>query len=88
VISSFEAAEFDTMFAAYTKLMRLFSANPWPGASARWLKSAMRSLGYRGHHLRPPHLPLTASEHAVVEDALRRLGIADGEGVDARDSAD
>jgi 4-hydroxy-tetrahydrodipicolinate synthase len=79
VISHFEAAEFEAMFAAYTKLMRLFSANPWPGASARWLKSAMRSLGYRGHHLRAPHLPLTDSDHAVVEDALRRLAIAEGE---------
>lgn len=79
IISNFEAGEYEATFASYTSLMRLFSANPWPGASVRWIKSAMRTLGYEGYALRLPQLPLSEADHAIVEEIIGRLGIAEVE---------
>lgn len=75
VIDLYVAGDFPAAFAAYTQVMRLYSGNPWPWASVRWVKAAMELLGYDGYHLRPPHDRLEAHQLAAVERTLARLRI-------------
>ncbi len=73
LIECFNAGDLAGMHAAYRELMRVFSANQWPGGSIRFNKAAMRVLGLPGWHLRPPYLPLPDEELTRVRTNLQEL---------------
>ncbi len=75
VIEHYRAGRLAETFAAYSKVIRLFSMNVWPGGSMRWLKAAMKVLGRPGWHLRPPWLPLDQAAHARIAVQLEALGV-------------
>jgi 4-hydroxy-tetrahydrodipicolinate synthase len=81
VINSFDAGDLAGASAAYGKLIRLFSANTWPGGSMRWLKASMRVLGLPGWTLRGPWKPLDDSLLPLVVERLARLDFAEAEGL-------
>lgn len=61
--------------SAYRDVIALFAANRWQGGSMRYLKAIMRVVGWSGHHLRPPFLPLGDDEVEAVAAQLADLGI-------------
>jgi len=75
VIEHYRAGNLAETFAAYSKIIRLFSMNVWPGGSMRWLKAAMKVLGLPGWHLRPPWLALDDDAHARIAVQLEALGV-------------
>jgi 4-hydroxy-tetrahydrodipicolinate synthase len=75
VIRAHERDDHRAALDAYATVMRFFSLNRFPGGSMRFLKSAMRTLGLPGHHLRDPFKELTPDEHARVAADLERLDV-------------
>jgi len=75
VIEHYRAGNLDDTFAAYAKVIHLFSINTWPGGSMRWLKAAMKVLGLPGWHLRSPWLALDDAAHARIAGRLDALGV-------------
>ena len=81
VITGYRNGDLGQTFAAYAKVIRLFSANTWPGGSMRWLKASMRVLGLAGWTLRAPWHPLTDADLGVVVDRLTNLAFSADEGL-------
>jgi 4-hydroxy-tetrahydrodipicolinate synthase len=81
VITGFQKGDLGQTFDAYGKVIRLFSANTWPGGSMRWLKAAMRVLGLPGWALRAPWHPLSDGDMPVVAQRLADLAFAAEEGL-------
>jgi 4-hydroxy-tetrahydrodipicolinate synthase len=75
LISAFDAGDMAGMHLAYQELMRLFSANAWPGGSIRFTKAAMHVLGWEGWHMRSPYLPLPDEDLPRVKAALENAGV-------------
>lgn len=75
VITAHTEGDFAASQTAYAQVMRLFSANRWPGGSVRFLKAVMACASLPGHYLRPPFAPVEPDIAAEIETALALLDI-------------
>jgi len=75
IINGYQAGDMATTNQSYSKLIRLFASNVWPGGSVRWTKTAMRILGLPGYHLRAPYMPLDDDAAKRITADLERLAI-------------
>jgi 4-hydroxy-tetrahydrodipicolinate synthase len=59
----------------YARLIAVHTANIWPAASVRFLKTSMKLLGLPGHHPRPPFDLLDAQAESQLRGVLKRLSV-------------
>lgn len=74
------SGDLDAMRRAYRDLNGVFSLNIWPGATVRFLKSAMRLLGIPGSYTRPPFAPLDADKVEIALASMRALDLPEWRG--------
>ena len=74
------AGDLEAAKIAYRQLNGVFSLNIWPGGTVRFLKTAMRLLGIRGWHTRPPFEALEAGAAEIVARSMRALDLPEWRG--------
>ena len=74
------SGDLDAMRRAYRDLNGVFSLNIWPGATVRFLKSAMRLLGIPGSYTRPPFAQLDADKVEIALASMRALDLPEWRG--------
>jgi 4-hydroxy-tetrahydrodipicolinate synthase len=67
--------DLETAAALYRDLISVFSLNVWPGATVRFLKTAMRLLSLPGGYTRPPFGVLDDESEGALARSMKELAL-------------